>query len=193
MTTIEAIGFDLDMTLVDSRPVSRRALERLVSEYDAHLDIETLMSAYGLPLSRWLPPDVDGGLFRRLQAHHFGSAVPMPGADLALAAVRDIPARTVVVTSAPLAIAAGMLHACGLQVDRIRPGAWAAEKAEPIRAEGCWAYVGDHADDMLAARQAGVIAVGVRTGSSRPSGADIELEDLTAFPAWLKHRSRSTS
>jgi len=46
---------------------------------------------------------------------------------------------------------------------------------------------------MLAARQAGVIAVGVKTGSSQPSGADIELDDLTAFPAWLKHRSRPRS
>lgn len=193
MTGIEAIAFDLDMTLVDSRPVSRRALERLVSEYDADLDIETLMSAYGLPLSRWLPPNIEGALFRRLQAHHIGSAVPMPGAHLALAAVRNIPARTVVVTSAPLAIAAGMLHACGLRVDSIRPGAWAAEKAEPMREEGCWAYVGDHADDMLAARQAGVIAVGVKTGSSQPSGADFALDDLTAFPAWLKHRSRPRS
>jgi phosphoglycolate phosphatase-like HAD superfamily hydrolase len=193
MTAIAAIGFDLDMTLVDSRPVSRRALERLVSEYDADLDIEALISAYGLPLSRWLPPDIDGALFRTLQAQHIGSAVPMSGAHLALAAVRDIRARTVVVTSAPFAIAAEMLHACGLPVDRIRPGAWAAEKAAPIREEGCWAYVGDHADDMLAARQAGVIAVGVRTGSSQPSGADVELDDLTAFPAWLSHRSHPPS
>jgi beta-phosphoglucomutase-like phosphatase (HAD superfamily) len=35
--TIGAIAFDLDMTLVDSRPVSERALERLVSEYGVHL------------------------------------------------------------------------------------------------------------------------------------------------------------
>jgi hypothetical protein len=47
-TRIDAIAFDLDMTLVDSRPVSQRALERLVSEHGAHLDIETLMSAYGV-------------------------------------------------------------------------------------------------------------------------------------------------
>jgi hypothetical protein len=55
VTRIEAIAFDLDMTLVDSRPVSQRALDRLVCEYGAQLDIDTLMSAYGLPLARCYP------------------------------------------------------------------------------------------------------------------------------------------
>jgi phosphoglycolate phosphatase len=182
---IEAIAFDLDMTLVDSRPVSQRALERLVCEYGARLDIDTLMSAYGLPLPRWLPASVDGALFRRLQSQDMALAVAMAGAGTALAAVRKAGARVVVVTSAPLAIALGMLRAAGLRVDRLHPDAWGAQKVEPIRAERCWAFVGDHPDDMHAGRHAGVIAVGVNTGTSRPIGAQVELEDLTAFPWWL--------
>jgi phosphoglycolate phosphatase len=119
MTRPDAIGFDLDMTLVDSRPVSQRALERLVSEYGADLNIEKLMSAYGLPLSRWLPTDIDGALFRTLQVQDIGLAVPMPGAHEALAAVRGAAAATIVVTSAPLAIAARILQARAAQNCRV--------------------------------------------------------------------------
>lgn len=120
MTRIEAIAFDLDMTLVDSRPVSQRALERLVCEYGAQLDIDTLMSTYGLPLPRWLPASIDGALFRTLQSQDIALAVAMPGAGAALAAVRQAGARAVVVTSAPLAVAFGMLRAAGLRVDGLR-------------------------------------------------------------------------
>jgi hypothetical protein len=41
---------------------------------------------------------------------------------------------------------------------------------------------------MRAGRQAGVIAIGVNSGTCRPIGAQIELEDLTAFPSWLAER-----
>jgi phosphoglycolate phosphatase len=188
VTGIEAIAFDLDMTLVDSRPVSQRALERLVCEYGAQLDIDTLMSAYGLPLPRWLPANIDGALFRTLQAQDIALAVAMPGAGAALAAVRQAGARVVVVTSAPLAIAIGVLEVAGLVVDGLYPDVWGAQKVKPIRAENCWAFVGDHPDDMHAGRQAGVIAIGVNSGTRRPIGAQIELEDLTAFPSWLAKR-----
>jgi len=101
-TRIEAIAFDFDMTLVDSRSVSQRALERLVCEYGAQLDIDTLMSTYGLPLPRWLPASIDGALFRTLESQDIALAVAMPGAAAALAAGRQAGARAVVVTSAPL-------------------------------------------------------------------------------------------
>ncbi len=183
-----AIAFDLDMTLVDSRPVSRRALERLADEHGAELDIEMLMSAYGLPLSDWLPPQVDGSLFRTLQSRELSRAVLMPGALAAAGAAREAATRVVVVTSSSSEIASGMLASTGLSVDRVWADVWGRGKVKPLREERCWAFVGDHAADMSAARDAGAIAVGVGTGTTRPLGAEIELEDLTAFPAWLARR-----
>ena len=50
----------------------------MVCEYGAELDIDTLMSAYGLPLPRWLPASIDGALFRTLQAQDIALAVAMP-------------------------------------------------------------------------------------------------------------------
>ena len=144
------------------------ALERLISEYGAQLDVSALMSKYGLPLSRWLPVDVDGALFCTLQSQDTALAVAMPGARAALAAARRAGARVVVVTSAPRATAVGMLQAAKLQIDTLRPGVWGGEKVEPIREERCWAFVGDHADDMLAAHQAGVLATRGRMLGPRP-------------------------
>jgi phosphoglycolate phosphatase len=183
-----AIGFDLDMTLVDSRPVSRRALERLVAEHGARLDVDALMASYGLPIATWLPAGTDGARFRALQAQDLELAEPMPGAADAVRAARRAGARVVVVTAAPAAIAEGMLAAASMRADRLRADVWAGGKVGPLREEGCWAFVGDHADDMQAAREAGAIAVGVETGTSPPHGAHVRLADLTAFAPWLASR-----
>ena len=185
LSGVGAIAFDLDMTLVDSRPVSRRALERLVSEHAIDLDVQALMSAYGLPLSQWLPPDVDAALFRTVQSQHISSVVPMPGAEAAVHAVRQIGARVVVVTAAPERIAAPMLAAAGMVADRLWTDVWADGKVAPLREDRCSAFVGDHPDDMSAARQAGAIAIGVGTGTTPPIGADVTLESLREFPSWL--------
>jgi len=179
------VGFDLDMTLVDSRPVSRRALERLASDHGHDLDVDALMALYGLPLSRWLPAGADEALFRSLQPQDISSTESMPGALAAVEAVRQSGGRVVVVTAAPGAIATEMLSAVGLTVDRVRADVWAAGKVQPLREEKCWAFVGDHSDDMSAARDAAAIAIGVATGTSRPAGADVELEDLNALVTWL--------
>jgi phosphoglycolate phosphatase-like HAD superfamily hydrolase len=182
-----AVAFDLDMTLVDSRPVSQRALERLVSERGYDLDVGSLMVEYGLPLSRWLPIGSDHALFRSLQMQDIAKAESMPGAAAAIGAVRSSGGRVVVITAAPSAVARGMLRAIDLDVDVVRADVWGAGKVEPLREEECWAFVGDHTDDMAAAPRAGAIAIGVATGTSRPVGADVELEDLNAFVPWLAH------
>jgi phosphoglycolate phosphatase len=179
------VGFDLDMTLVDSRPVSRRALESMAADCD--LDIDALMARYGLPLDAWLPAGADHATFRLLQAQGLTLAEPMPGAVAAVAAVRRSGDRVVVVTASQAAIVADMLDAVGLRVDAVHTAVWAMAKAQPLRRERCWAFVGDHAGDMDAARAAEAIAVGVATGTTAPVGADFELADLTAFPAWLEH------
>lgn len=182
------MAFDLDMTLVDSRPVSRRALESMASDHGHDLDVDALMARYGVPLSQWLPVGGAGALFSSLQPRDVSRAEPMPGALAAIEAVRGSGGRVVVVTASPATIAADMLAAVGLWADAVHAGVWAAAKAGPLRDEGCWAFVGDHAEDMRAARAAGSVAVGVATGTSRPTGADVELDDLTAFPTWLEGR-----
>lgn len=186
------VAFDMDMTLVDSRPVSRRVLERLVAEYGYDLDVETLMARYGLPMSQWLPEGCDHELFQALQLQDVTSAELMPGASAAVAAARDFGNGVIVVTAAPRPVAVETLGALSLDVDEVWADVWAAEKAGPLREAGCWVFVGDHADDMSAAREAGAVAVGVATGTSRPTRADVVLSDLSAFASWLAGSSATS-
>lgn len=187
MSDAVGVGFDLDMTLVDSRPVSRRALERLVSEHGHDLDVEALIARYGLPLSGWLPAGSDAVLFRAIAGHR-GSCIAAGGAGRrgSRSAVRG--------SSGGGHLSSGRdrysdAHRVGLVVDQLCADVWGNGKVKPLRQGRCWAFVGDHGDDMSAARDAGAIAVGVATGTSRPVGADVELQDLTPFPAWLADHS----
>jgi phosphoglycolate phosphatase-like HAD superfamily hydrolase len=186
-----AVGFDLDMTLVDSRPVSRPVLETLASRYHLDLDVDGLMEAYGLPLARWLPVGADLRLFRHLQLREAAKAVPMPGARDAVRAVRREGGRVVVITAGQAEVAIRVLRAAGIVPDALRTDAWGVEKVTPLRAEKCWAFVGDHADDMIAAHQAGAIAIGVATGTTPPAGADVTLRSLREFPDWFAEHWRA--
>jgi phosphoglycolate phosphatase len=81
----------------------------------------------------------------------------------------------------------------GLHVDALVGDAWADGKARALRTHTVSVYVGDHVADMVAARAADAVGVGVATG---PCGADAltgagasqVLTDLTDFPDWLRSR-----
>lgn len=188
-----AVAFDLDMTLVDSRPCSERALQEMVTRHGHDLDVGMLMASYGLPLAQWLPPGTDHQLFRTLQHESLAQVKSMPGAREALNSVGAAGARVVVITAAPAAIAVAMLDHLDLPADAIHSDVWASGKVAPLQSESCGIFVGDHPDDMGAAKAAGAIGVGVSTGRTRPVGADVALEDLTHFPSWLAGHSRPIS
>src|SRR5256885_345493 len=66
-----------------------------------------------------------------------------------------------------------------------------AEKGVALREHHATIYVGDHTADIDGARAAGAVAVSVATGpfsadELRAYGADVVLNDLTEFPAWLE-------
>jgi phosphoglycolate phosphatase len=94
------------------------------------------------------------------------------------------------VTAAPKKIASEMLAGVGLAADRLWTDVWASGKATPLRKDRCSAFVGDHPDDMSAARQAGAVAIGVATGTAPPIGADVFFETRREFPSWLSALTR---
>jgi phosphoglycolate phosphatase-like HAD superfamily hydrolase len=114
----------------------------------------------------------------------------LPGAATAIAAVREHGLAVVVVTAKIRHLAESTLEYAGLTADEIYGNVWATEKAVPLREVKASAYVGDHPGDMVAAREAGVMGVGVTSGSStvdelRVAGADVVLDSLGQFPDWL--------
>ena len=193
-----AVGFDLDMTLVDSRPGIRSAYQALSAQTGVHVDADLAITRLGPPLRQelgeWFPADqLEQAVttYRALYPDYaITPTVPTPGAREALAAVRALGLRVVVVTSKLGRLADLHLEHLGLPVDEVAGDLFAEGKAAAITEHGVRWYVGDHAGDMIAARTAGVPGIGVTTGPCdeeelRAAGATHLLSDLTAFPALL--------
>jgi uncharacterized protein len=187
------VGFDLDMTLVDSRPCVIAVAEVLSAEEGVPIDGQLWASRLGPPLEQelahWVAADrVDAvadryrELMRQIGVAH---TLVLPGAADALAAVRAHGGRVVVVTAKQQALAEQTLALLGLEVDEVVGWAWREAKGAALLERGAQVYVGDHPHDVDGARVAGAVSVGVRTGGSEPLDADVLLDDLTTFPAWL--------
>ncbi|WP_204002015.1 HAD family hydrolase [Micromonospora lutea] len=192
------VGFDLDMTLVDSRPGIAAAFRALNELTGVYVDPDAAVSRLGPPLrteiARWFPPErVEEAvrLYRELYpAYAITPTVPLPGARAAVAAVRERGGRVLVVTAKMGRLARLHLDHLGLAVDEVAGDLFAEEKATALRAHGATHYVGDHVADMVAAAAAGVPGIAVATGPCsaddlRAAGAATVLADLTGFPAAL--------
>ncbi|WP_326597459.1 HAD family hydrolase [Streptomyces sp. NBC_01803] len=197
-TPAPTVGFDLDMTLIDSRPGIKAAYEALTAETGVYVDAELAITRLGPPLeeelAHWFPaadiPAV-GDLYRTLYVTHAIRAVPaMSGAREAIAAVRGHGGRAVVVTAKYQPNAKLHIEHLGLEPDAVIGSLWAEAKAQALRDHDATVYVGDHTGDVRGAKAAGALSVAVPTGPCpeaelRAAGADVVLPDLAAFPAWL--------
>ncbi len=192
------VGFDLDMTLIDTVPGFADVLRALGAELEVEFPVEDMTRKLGPPLDAVLGPYLApeavgpaGDRFRALYPDHAIANVPvMAGAHDALAAVRRHRGRVVVVTGKYAANARLHLDHLGLEVDHLEGWVWGVGKADALRREGVTVYVGDHVHDVEGARAAGVLSVSVLTGGCTreellAAGTDVVLDDLAAFPAWL--------
>lgn len=198
--SVPAVGFDLDMTLIDSRPGIAATFRALTGLTGVHVDAEAAVARLGPPLRheirRWFPEDQVEEAVREYRALYPGYAIApsvlLPGVVAALAAVRARGLRVVVVTAKLGRLARLHLNHVGLVVDELAGDLFAEEKAAALTRHGAVLYVGDHVADMVAARTAGVPGMGVATGPCTAdelgeAGAAVVLGDLTGFPAAL-HR-----
>ncbi|RQX19317.1 haloacid dehalogenase [Micromonospora ureilytica] len=192
------VGFDLDMTLVDSRPGIAAAYRALTARTGVPVDADLAVSRLGPPLrteiAHWFPPDqVESAVrvYRELYpAYAITPTLLLPGAREAIDAIRTRGGRVLVVTSKIGRLARLHLDHLGLAVDELAGDLFAEQKATALREHGATHYVGDHVADMVAAAAAGVPGIGVATGPCssaelRAAGAEVVLNELTEFPAAL--------
>ncbi len=191
------VGFDLDMTLIDSRTSIGSAMTALAAETGAPIDVDHIVATLGPPLEISLAPWFAGDAleaacarFRQLHGALLRLTRPMPGAVAAVAAVRDRGGFVVVVTAKFEPHAWTSLLTVGITPDSVVGWRFGAAKGEALREHRAQAYVGDHLADVAAAQAAGVISVSVATGSTSTdalwrAGTDVVLPDLLAFPSWL--------
>ncbi len=190
------VGFDLDMTLIDSRAAILGSFAGVAAETGVAIDPAGVDSRLGIKLedelAYWLPADEIEPAMRIYRSHYTRLALPLtrvlPGARESLAAVRAAGARAVVVTAKLEATARHSLDGLGLVPDSVFGGVHGPEKATVLTSIGAAVYVGDTPADIAAAVTAGAHPVGVATGSFtadelRAAGAADVLASLTAFPA----------
>jgi len=199
------VGFDLDMTLVDSREGIAATLRAALGEVGVEVTPEQTWPYAGLPLEDTvggLAPGLDAARVAQVSARYkelypslgVASVRSFPGAAAALSAPAAHGGRSVVVSAKHAPNVHRVLASAGL-AGAVEPGDVAGdlfgEAKGPRLAElGATAYVGDHPGDVRAARVAGAVAVSVTTGAHdadalRRAGADVVLASLDAFPAWL--------
>lgn len=192
------VGFDLDLTLVDSADGIVATFVEAARRLAVEVDPGAVRQLIGVPL--------EATCEALLPAHLAADGVPiyrelypmlgipgttlLPGAAEAVAAVQAHGGRVVVVSAKIEPAVRAVLDHVGLEVDDVVGGLFAEAKGDALRAHGAIAHVGDHPADMIGARAARAAAVGVTTGSHdasalRAAGADVVLADLRDFPHWL--------
>ncbi|MET7846655.1 haloacid dehalogenase-like hydrolase [Streptomyces avermitilis] len=199
------VGFDLDMTLIDSRPGIHACYQALSARTGTYIDADLAVTRLGPPLAdelvNWFPAEQVAAMadvYREMYPTHAIAPTPaMPGARAAIAAVQAAGGRAIVVTAKYEPNAKLHLEHLGIEPDAVIGDLWAEGKAEALLEHAADVYVGDHTGDVRGARTAEAYAVAVATGPCdaaelRAAGADVVLADLTEFPGWLEsHRSRS--
>ena len=192
------VGFDLDMTLIDTVPGFADVLRALGAELGVEFPVEEMTAKLGPPLDLLLEPYLEadaiaaaGDRFRALYPDHAIANVPtLAGAHEAIQSVRGYGGRVVVVTGKYPANARLHLDHLALDVDHLEGWVWGVGKADVLRREGATIYVGDHVHDVEGALAAGALSVSVLTGGCTreellAACTHVVLDDLGEFPAWL--------
>ena len=190
------VGFDLDMTLIDSRAAILGSFAGVAAETGVAIDPAEVDRRLGIKLedelAHWMPPEAIEPAMRIYRTHYLRLAGPLtrllPGALESLAVVRAAGASAVVITAKFEVTARLSLDALGLVPDAVYGGVHGPEKATVLTSVGAAVYVGDTPADMAAAVTAGARPVGVATGSFageelRAAGAVNVLVSLRDFPA----------
>ncbi|MBK6870649.1 MAG: HAD family hydrolase [Kineosporiaceae bacterium] len=200
------VGFDLDMTLVDSAEGIAATVTAALADFGHVTTAQEVWALNGVPLEQTmtaLAPGIDAAAAaRRYRELYPRLGVPairlLPGALDALAAVKRSGGTTVIVSTKVERAVRLVVEAVGLRVDAVAGGLFAQAKGGYLREVGAHVYVGDHPGDVLAARAAGATSVAVATGPHPASalaaaGADVVLADLLAFPGWLAGRGTNSA
>ena len=192
------VGFDLDMTLVDSAEGITDALVKVFADHDVEVSREDVRNTIGLPLDMvfpmWLPDESYEQLLDEYRDHYgrFGipKSVALPGAHDALAAVHEAGGEVVVVSAKKKDFVDRVIEVVQLDVDRTYGYLFAEHKGAVLLEERAAVYVGDHEGDIRAARAAEALAFVVTSGPMtreelEEHQPDVIVSSLLEFRPWL--------
>jgi beta-phosphoglucomutase len=206
----KAIIFDLDGTLIDSIPAHVRAYQRLANdEFGIYLEQESILKHFGKKtrdiIKALLPvyeKDLDA-LVKKKQSYYreaFDSIKLLPGINKVLDTIKEKGIRCALGTSSSRRNVDIVIKKFNLEFDAIITGE-DVERGKPspdtfltlaqrlnLSPKDCL-VIGDAVYDILAAKKAGMKAIGVLTGSTtreemKTTEADAIFENLLEFIEW---------
>jgi phosphoglycolate phosphatase len=193
------VGFDLDMTLLDSRPGIAASMRALSEETGVPIDVDVVLNRLGpkleVELAEWFPPEDVPAMCVRYRDHYHehcvdGGTLVFAGARESVDAVRARGGTVLIVTAKSEALSHRCLDEVAIAADIVVGHVHGHEKCDALRAHGAHVYVGDTVPDVRAGVDAGAAAVAVATGMHTAeqladAGATIVFPTLEPFPSWL--------
>jgi phosphoglycolate phosphatase len=193
------VGFDLDMTLVDSHEGITDAISKVLREYGVVVADEAIYQTVGIPLAmvfpQWIPESETDAAIKRYREIYAEEGIPktglLPGARDAIQAVKDHGGQTLVISAKLDASVMLVLGVVDLPIDHVRGSLFAEAKGDALREYRAQIYVGDHVGDVKGALAANAVAVAVATGPStreelEAAGAHVVLPSMVQFRSWLE-------
>jgi phosphoglycolate phosphatase len=194
-----SVGFDLDLTLVDSRPGIRASMTALARESGVPIDVDVVLGRLGpkleWELAQWFPAEQVDAMAARYRELYWDDCTDtgttlLPGAQAAVDAVRERHGHVVIVTAKSPSLALRCLANVGIDPDTVVGHVHGDEKRDALIEHGVGVYVGDTVADVRAAIGASALAVAVTTGPDDArtlvaAEADVVLDSLADFPRWL--------
>lgn len=213
MSSSLTIGFDLDMTLVDSAAGICACMTAVLDRHSIRgISEDSMYATIGRPLrdafADWVPQDKVDEIVAEYRADFDSIALPvmklLPGAIEALDLLeRKEDVSILVVSSRKQESLESILDYLNIRkrFRLIKGGVFGEQKGEVLREEGCAIYVGDHVGDVRGAKAGGCLSIAVCTGPStretlEAEGADVIMNSLEEFPTWLStflHRGLGTA
>lgn len=170
---MNSIGFDLDMTLVDSSEAIVQTTLSVLRGFQVTIDQEEVFESVGLPIKesfkQWVGPEYLTAYQKYVteyQSTGYQLSIPLPGALPLLKRLTEDGVRVVVITAKNSKSAEIQLKHLDIPFDLIVGEVFRDGKTQAMMATQCIEYVGDHFEDFLAAKAAKIPFIGV---SSNPT------------------------
>ena len=167
---MQTVGFDLDMTLVDSSQAILLSTQEVLRNFNTEVDQEVIARSVGLPIKESFKTWVGENYLRAYESYveHYQSAGylnshALPGAQALLGSLVEQGTKVVVITAKNEQSAEIQLRHLAIPYSELVGGAFQEGKTEAMLKTGCVEYVGDHIEDYRAASKAGIHFIGVTT------------------------------
>ena len=182
---MQTIGFDLDMTLVDSSKAILVTTQRVLKAFKIEVNEVDIGRSVGLPIKESFKVWVGDGYLKAYEMYvayyqssgHLESKA-LPGAKELLVELMGRNYNVVVITAKNQQSAEIQLRHLSIPYSELVGTAFGNGKTEAMKRTGCSEYVGDHIEDYKAAAAADIHFIGVATNPMH----ELESQSQGKFP-----------